>query len=270
MIRIRAREWIGDRYSNSQDYPKYPTNVMPFFVIRQTALRRLAYSTSTHKPLPNLRYSIPSFNARRNTSLKPTTSITYSPYLCRYYTTPRPSSSTEVKTDSEPPLPPAKPRKPKVDLRPGPVKPTSVGPTDSTPRPPKTVAPTEEPQPSTSASTAREPALSGTQPDAQTSPTNHIPDAIKEAMAHIQRATQEGVLLPPPENASRFGRLYHQAKELFKFYFRGLKALWTHRGMVAEIRNRVKQEGGLAMTRWESQFVRTYKRDLKKYALCIF
>jgi LETM1 and EF-hand domain-containing protein 1 len=76
------------------------------------------------------------------------------------------------------------------------------------------------------------------------------------------------ILKPPPPDASTIGVLWHQAKELFKFYYGGIKMQWTHHKMVQDINARVKAERAQGiergMTRWETQFVRTHEKDLIK------
>lgn len=86
----------------------------------------------------------------------------------------------------------------------------------------------------------------------------------------MQKATQHGILSPPPENAGTVRRLLHQGIQLFKFYIRGIKLIGVHRKTVRDIRKRLaaeQAEGREAkMTRWESQFIKTYRQDLKKLA----
>jgi LETM1 and EF-hand domain-containing protein 1 len=53
--------------------------------------------------------------------------------------------------------------------------------------------------------------------------------------------------------------------ELLKFYFRGLKAINTHRKQVAAIRSRIAT-GGAALSRAESRFIRTFQQDALKYS----
>lgn len=91
---------------------------------------------------------------------------------------------------------------------------------------------------------------------------------MDEAQADIRASESAGVLRPPPADASKIGKLWHQAKELFKFYYGGIKMQWTHHKMVRDIHSRVKTEkaNGIdrGMTRWETQFVRTHQKDLRK------
>jgi len=61
----------------------------------------------------------------------------------------------------------------------------------------------------------------------------------------------------------RIMTLFHQAKELFKFYVRGLKLINTNRKRANAMRERVKN-GGPPLTRWETRFIRTYREDALK------
>lgn len=87
----------------------------------------------------------------------------------------------------------------------------------------------------------------------------------------MQKATQHGILAPPPEDVGTVRRLVHQGIQLFKFYIRGIKLIGVHGKTVRDIRKRLateKAEGKDArMTRWESQFIKTYRQDIKKCVL---
>jgi len=79
----------------------------------------------------------------------------------------------------------------------------------------------------------------------------------------LKQAYIHGVLARPPPNAGKIATLWHQAKELFKFYFRGLKLVVTQREQAKAIQARVKA-GGEPLSRWESRFIRTNKTDLAR------
>ncbi len=106
----------------------------------------------------------------------------------------------ETALPSPPPL-----KKHKVELRPAPVK---------TPKPQVSAGP-PPPQPVLS-STAAE-ALKSSKPDE--SHTTVSPEKTESAKGTTSRdfevASQHGILAPPPEDASRLYKLFHQAKELF-------------------------------------------------------
>ena len=59
-----------------------------------------------------------------------------------------------------------------------------------------------------------------------------------------------------------------KVKELFRFYVRGLKQIWTHRQIVKDIETRVRAgraAGKPEEMSWEeAHFVKTYKEDLVK------
>ena len=89
--------------------------------------------------------------------------------------------------------------RPKVTLRPAPIKPNDLSPE---------VPPA--PQPAASAGPLVE--------QASTAPKGSQgvhPSAVETVRWDYQDAAEHGILQPPPENASWFGRIYHQAKELF-------------------------------------------------------
>ncbi|KAJ8457007.1 hypothetical protein ONZ45_g18490 [Pleurotus djamor] len=68
---------------------------------------------------------------------------------------------------------------------------------------------------------------------------------------------------PPPPDASWPRRLLHKAIELFKFYFRGIKLVFTHGSQVRAIHHRIRN-GGSPMTREEFRFIRVYSEDIRK------
>ncbi|KAF8306327.1 hypothetical protein DL93DRAFT_2143887 [Clavulina sp. PMI_390] len=212
-----------------------------------------------------------------------------------------PESSASINNgEPELPIPPASPTKArKVELRPAPVKHSA---TSSNPPPPpipstsastspesQTSSPSEpasasdtssSPTTSTSTSSANStaPPSTATSESPFSNPNNPLsslipPDSptariLANAQADLRASESAGILAPPPPNASRVGKLFHQAKELFKFYARGLKMQWTHHKMVRAILARVSEEKKLGgkgeMTRWEAQFIRTHAQDLKK------
>ncbi|CAL1707995.1 unnamed protein product [Somion occarium] len=141
---------------------------------------------------------------------------------------------------------PTSSRKPKVDLRPGPVKPQR--PTSSTAALPN-------------AASSSAPSSKGSHPTTSSSSTST--SLIEATKRDYEAASQHGILAPPPKDASWAGSLFHQAKELFKFYWRGVKLVNTNRIRAREMQERVKN-GGPPLTRWETRFIRTYKDDIVK------
>ncbi|KAF8270247.1 hypothetical protein EI94DRAFT_1571874 [Lactarius quietus] len=165
--------------------------------------------------------------------------------LTRYLSTP--ASTTSTTSKDEPgahAIPPAL-HKTKVELRPGPVKPptASSGSHAEKLKPPLT----------TNASL-----LQPTLPSAVR--TERLAETVKE---DLKQAYIHGVLAHPPPDAGKVAKLWHQVKELFKFYVRGLKMVVTHRRQANEILARVKA-GGEPLSRWETRFIQTNKNDLAR------
>ncbi|CDO72765.1 hypothetical protein BN946_scf184994.g18 [Trametes cinnabarina] len=162
------------------------------------------------------------------------------------------SSSKEV----PPVVPGSSTRKPKVELRPGPVKPPKAT--------SESRSPSSSPVSSNSTSSDHSPAASHPSANpSHPSPVNPVHTVIKVAKEDYQEASKHGILAPPPPDASWAGKLYHQAKELFKFYWNGIKLINTHRKRVRDINARVKA-GGPPLSRWETRFIANYKRDALK------
>lgn len=89
-------------------------------------------------------------------------------------------------------------------------------------------------------------------------------ESLAEVTKHdLEDASQHGILAPPPADASWVGRLWHQGKELFKFYWRGMKLIVSNRRRIREIQERVKA-GGAPLSRWETRFIRTNRQDTLK------
>ncbi|KZV63648.1 hypothetical protein PENSPDRAFT_657109 [Peniophora sp. CONT] len=149
-----------------------------------------------------------------------------------------PRADVEKPAKDAPPLPPNAPRKPKVALHPAPIRPA---PTKPPPAP--TIAKDME--------VKEEAAVEGKE------------SIMDMARRDLQVAQEHGVLVPPPETAGRVGRLWHQAKELFKFYMRGMKLVYTNRKASSEIQARVKS-GGDPLTRWEARFIERTNSDVIK------
>ncbi|KIM92012.1 hypothetical protein PILCRDRAFT_810009 [Piloderma croceum F 1598] len=197
-------------------------------------------------------------------ALRPTTAaFTHSRLLAT--TTPQIKSDPSA-SKSTAPIPPEPnvsiPRKPKVDLKPAPVKPIIAKTTLPEPVPTSQAVPNlridkSKLQPSDESADQPSTAASST----TSSPT--IAGSVEEARHDIKKAEEQGVLAPPPADAGRVRRLLHHAKELLKFYWNGLVMINTHRRQVAEIKLRVK-EGGEPISRAEYRFMRTHKQDLLK------
>jgi len=145
-------------------------------------------------------------------------------------------------------VPSTNPRKHKLELRPSPVKPPPIL-TNLEPPPPLSLDP-----PTTQSQQKEQSAKSSTS----------VADTIIENTKYdYEQARRHGILVPAPANASKIGKLWHQAKEIFKFYIRGIKLINTHRKHVNTMLTRVNS-GGAPLTRWEVRFIRTYREDTRK------
>ncbi|KAI8969574.1 hypothetical protein BD414DRAFT_510907 [Trametes punicea] len=200
--------------------------------------------------------------SRRHTSLSmrtfnglsrtPSGSLALHSLGVRFLSTNPPPTTKSSSKELPPSTPPSSTRKHKVELRPGPVKSPRVA-SEPAPTAVSSVSPSSVPdRPSTSSS------ASSTQ--AQSTANHKVIEVAKE---DYQEASKHGILAPPPENASWAGKLFHQAKELFKFYWNGLKLINTHRIRVRAINARVKA-GGAPLSRWEARFIANFKRDALK------
>ncbi|KAI0674838.1 hypothetical protein C8Q78DRAFT_1182760 [Trametes maxima] len=174
----------------------------------------------------------------------------------RFVSTTPPPTTGSLSKDTPPTASGTAARKHKVELRPGPVKPPKVS-SETTPAP-------VSPAPSTSVS-EHTPAAAHTSAEGSAHPhaTTPVAHVIEVAQEDYQEASKHGILAPPPPNASWAGRLFHQAKELFKFYWNGVKLINTHRKRVRAINARVKA-GGPPPSRWETRFIAEYRRDALK------
>ena len=111
--------------------------------------------------------------------------------ITRRYSTPTSSPSTQ-KNITPNTLPTSPHKKPKIDLRPGPIKPK-----------PTTLSSSHPPiKPARPASSA-------------TNSTPKLGSAKEEVVRDISDAEQHGILIPPPADANWFKRTLHQAIQLF-------------------------------------------------------
>jgi LETM1 and EF-hand domain-containing protein 1 len=156
-----------------------------------------------------------------------------------------PDLKTSPKSQHVPPPTAPGPRKPKPELKPAPIK-------------PKPSAPSGAP-----VTASLRPNVQQPEPAASTPSTSSAKSITETTKEDLEDAFRNGVLIPPPLGAPWYKRLFHQAKELFKFYWRGLKMVNTHRKHVNEINRRIK-EGGSPLTRWEQRFIRTHRSDTLK------
>ncbi|KAJ3567051.1 hypothetical protein NP233_g6612 [Leucocoprinus birnbaumii] len=167
----------------------------------------------------------------------------------RFLSTPQPSSNTEPR-DKSSDIPPStlQQRKPKVGLRPGPVKPPP-------PKAPRTTLSAHNIPKAASSPLHKLPPTSESPP-----PLNVVKETAKR---DIEEAEAHGILTPAPADANWFKRTMHKAIQLAKFYFRGVKLIWVRRGEIAQIRARIKA-GGAPLSRAEFRFIQTQKDDVNK------
>jgi LETM1 and EF-hand domain-containing protein 1, mitochondrial len=93
-------------------------------------------------------------------------------------------------------LKPVPPRKQKIELRPGPLKAT--------------------PPSQTATSTVANSSLTDAEKDTKTVNGAVLePGIVETAKIDYSEASKHGILAPPPADASKIGRLWHQAKEYF-------------------------------------------------------
>jgi hypothetical protein len=109
--------------------------------------------------------------------------------VTRRYSTPTPTPSTQ-KNQPINTLPTSPNKKPKIDLRPGPIKPKNT--LSSCHSPIKPARPTSQVQ----------------------SSTLKLGSAKEEVMRDITDAEQHNILIPPPAGANWFQRTLHQAIQL--------------------------------------------------------
>ncbi|KAG8756173.1 hypothetical protein FRC12_010664 [Ceratobasidium sp. 428] len=187
----------------------------------------------------------------------------------RLYSTLPPGLTPETqKAKVEPVFTSPVSKKTKIELKPGPRPVNALN------------HPSDGPRPATAhvgagKSTAAGPqsVTSTVQPKIETTKSDEVPapsppSKIKMAIADVVKAAEAGALVPPPKDASKLGKLWHQVKELFRFYVRGLKQILTHRQIVKDIKARVREEKnqGISstMTWEEAHFIKTYQEDLVK------
>ncbi|KAI6026350.1 hypothetical protein BKA83DRAFT_92103 [Pisolithus microcarpus] len=178
--------------------------------------------------------------------LAPVRTLASQAVCVRFLSTVTPSGTRKLADDKVPPPGTTAPRKPRIDLKPGPVKPVTLG-TDHSPS-----HPLSKPTPRSS----------------HYHPPRHLHPPKPFQIRVVCEASQQGVLEAPPADAGSFKRVFHQALQLLKFYFRGLKAINTHRKQVNAIRKRV-ESGGALPTRAEVRFIQTFKRDAFKYFMVV-
>lgn len=107
---------------------------------------------------------------------------------------PPPTEKTAAAVDDALPVAP-RTKKQKVELHPAPVRPKTA----AAPSAPKA----SKPAAATAASVSAHPTAGSSE------------GIVAQAKADVEDAAQHGILKPPPEDAGRLMKLWHQAKELF-------------------------------------------------------
>ncbi|KAL4080222.1 hypothetical protein V8B97DRAFT_716769 [Scleroderma yunnanense] len=192
-------------------------------------------------------------HGRQRITLRPMQTLCWT-RVTRRLSTVTSTRRPDLADDKVPPLNATPPRKPKIDLKPRPVKPATLRSDHSSPHTPFHSIP------------------DGKKANRHYHPPRHIHlpkpfqtglSLIELAKKDIVEAREKGVFDPPPKDAGSIKRFGHQLFQLLKFYFRGLKAINIHRKQVAAIRKRV-QSGGALPTRAEARLIRTYRQDAFK------
>ncbi|KAJ7078912.1 hypothetical protein B0H15DRAFT_859709 [Mycena belliarum] len=134
-------------------------------------------------------------------------------------------------------------RKPHVQLRPAPIK---VPKTVSLAPPPAPPAAHESPHPTV-----------------QTTEPLSLKSLKETTVRDIADAESHGILVPPPPGAGWAKSTLHKAIQLAKFYFRGVKLVYTRSKIARTIQHRVKT-GGAPLERWEYRMLHTQRADMKR------
>jgi len=114
----------------------------------------------------------------------------------RFLTTPATDPTQKATHPDLPQSQSVPPRKQKIELRPGPVKASSAK--------------------QNTTSTVAAPSPGDTEKDAKkASDTVTQPGIVESVKIDYGEASRHGILAPPPADASRIGKLWHQAKEYF-------------------------------------------------------
>ncbi|KAG5716312.1 hypothetical protein E4T56_gene10699 [Termitomyces sp. T112] len=163
----------------------------------------------------------------------------------RYLSTPVPTPKPQATNIPPAPAPPK--HKHKVDLRPAPIKPSTVSATHI----------------------PLKPTVPLTKPSATVESTPSLRDVKETARRDIADAEAHGVLKPPPEGANWFRSTLHKVIEIAKFYYHGVKLIFTRRKEINLIRARIKA-GGSPLTRSEFRLIHTQKSDINKVVPFLF
>ncbi|KAI3487344.1 hypothetical protein L1887_48765 [Cichorium endivia] len=110
-------------------------------------------------------------------------------------------------------------------------------------------------------------------PPSASQPVKSVPPTIKTASTELSKQSDSETAVtdakPTKSLTERAKELWATAKYLFKFYFNGVKQIWANRKAVQVVQQRVAT-GGSALTREESQLIRTHQADMRKLPLFLF
>ncbi|EPQ57366.1 hypothetical protein GLOTRDRAFT_137707 [Gloeophyllum trabeum ATCC 11539] len=165
--------------------------------------------------------------------------------------TGKPSSSSSEAVQSL-----QKSRKPKVDLKPAPVKPTKL--TSTSPPSTSLSGPTPADKAALSVKVAKDESQA-----ALATAQAALKQAEEAKTRDIEEAIKHGILAPPPPGAGTIRRGIHNVWEFMKFYARGMRMVMKNSKRTKEMLNRVA-EGGHPLSRWETRFIQTYRQDIKR------
>ncbi|KAK7057388.1 Letm1 RBD domain-containing protein [Favolaschia claudopus] len=145
-------------------------------------------------------------------------------------------------SNNSPPPPTNNPQKPHLKLSPSPVKtPKSLPPSPQQPATPSRASP----------------------PTVQSVDRVSFSDLKETTAKDIADAESHGILAPPPPGAGWAKSTMHKAIQMAKFYYRGVKLVYTRGKMSRAIRRRVAA-GGAPLERWEHRMIHTQSGDEKK------
>lgn len=132
----------------------------------------------------------------------------------RLHSTLPPPAAKSQSIKIEPIFPNAVSRKPKIDFKPAPRPTSSVSHAPDGPH--SSVAPERAPVPSTQPPATTQTAST---PSPSTLGTSQVPgkppSKIRIAIADVIKATEQGALAPPPADAGKIGKLWHQVQSSF-------------------------------------------------------
>ncbi|KAJ7668398.1 hypothetical protein DFH06DRAFT_982602, partial [Mycena polygramma] len=138
--------------------------------------------------------------------------------------------------------PPNKTQKPQVKLNPAPIKPPKKKPSSLPPAVP-----------------ASRPSL----PTVQTVEPFSLKKLKDTTAKDFADAEALGVLTPPPPGASWAKSTLHKAIQIAKFYYRGVKLVYSRSKMTRAINRRVAA-GGAPLERWEFRMMHMQSADMKR------